>query len=359
DHAGTAGTLLTIYALAYAPLSPLLVALTGRIGRRRVLAGGLSIFTVAALLGALAASYEMLAVTRVLAAAGAGLVTPVTSAIVAGLAPPETRAKSLAAVFLGITLAQVLGIPVGSWAAYTFGWRAALFIVVALAVPVVALIWTRVPAGLSFQSSSLRDLGAVLRDGPKMAAIAFTATFLAAIFLLYTYMAPLLSTTMGYGRNEITFILFIFGIGAVAGNILGGIMADRFGSVRTLAGIVLLQLVFMPFYSFLPVPGALLLGWTLIWSSIGWSFGAAQQVRLVELCGAQAPVALALNASAIYVGGAVGSGIGAGVIEGAGLGALGIAATLMMLVALANLRLSRRLSGQAPSQPSSSPKASQ
>ncbi|MEO1704512.1 MAG: MFS transporter, partial [Pseudomonadota bacterium] len=220
------------------------------------------------------------------------------------------------------------------------------------------LIWTRVPAGLSFQSSSLRDLGAVLRDGPKMAAIAFTATFLAAIFLLYTYMAPLLSTTMGYGRNEITFILFIFGIGAVAGNILGGIMADRFGSMRTLTGIVFLQLVFMPFYSFLPVPGALLLGWTLIWSSIGWSFGAAQQVRLVELCGAQAPVALALNASAIYVGGAVGSGIGAGVIESAGLGALGIAATLMMLVALANLRLSRRLSGQAPSQPSSSPKAS-
>ncbi|MCH2075617.1 MAG: MFS transporter [Rhodobacteraceae bacterium] len=84
---GTAGTLLTIYALAYAPLSPLLVALTGRVGRRKVLAAGLSIFATAALVGALAPSFGILASSRVLAAAGAGVVTPVTAAIVAGLAP--------------------------------------------------------------------------------------------------------------------------------------------------------------------------------------------------------------------------------------------------------------------------------
>ncbi|MEL6549155.1 MAG: MFS transporter [Pseudomonadota bacterium] len=357
--ASAAGTLLTIYALAYAPLSPVLVALTGRIGRRRVLASGLGLFAVAAGAGAMAPSFEVLGATRVLAAAGAGVVTPVTAAIVAGLAPPENRAKALATVFLGITLAQVLGIPAGSWVAYTFGWRAALLIVAALAVPVIFLIWTRVPKGLSFQSTSLSDLGAVLRDGPMMVAIGFTASFLAAIFLLYTYLAPLLSARMGFGRDEITLVLLVFGVGAVIGNILGGALADRIGAGRTLTLLVVLQIPLLPFYSLLPVPGIALLAWTLVWSTVGWSFGAAQQLRLVELCGAQAPVALALNASAIYVGSAVGSGIGAGVISLAGLDALGIAAAFMMIAALANLRLSRRLSPGGPAQPSSSPTSSQ
>ncbi|MEL6915642.1 MAG: MFS transporter [Pseudomonadota bacterium] len=355
---GAAGTLLTIYALAYAPLSPILVALTGRIGRRRVLASGLSVFAAAAFIGALAPSFEVLGATRVLAAAGAGVVTPVTAAIVAGLAPPKRRAKALATVFLGITLAQVLGIPAGSWIAYTFGWRTALLIVAALAVPAIAIIWARVPRGLSFQATSLADLGAVLRDGPMMVAIGFTATFLAAIFLIYTYLAPLLSARMGFGRDEITLVLLVFGIGAVIGNILGGVLADRIGAGRTLTALVLVQFPLLPFYSALPVPGAALFGWTFLWSVAGWSFGAAQQVRLVELCGAQAPVALALNASAIYVGSAVGSGIGAGVISLAGIERLGIAAAALMLLALANLQLSRRLSPGGPARPSSSPTSS-
>ncbi|MEM9438690.1 MAG: MFS transporter [Pseudomonadota bacterium] len=341
---GTAGTLLTIYALAYAPLSPLLVALTGRIGRRRVLMGGLSLFALAALLGALAPNFEVLAASRIMAAAGGGIVTPVTAAIVAGLAPPEHRAKALAAVLLGITLSQALGIPAGSWIAYTFGWRMALLTVVALAACVILLAWSKIPRGLSFQASSLGDLSAVLRDGRMMLAIAFTATFLSAIFLLYTYMAPLLSRSIGFGRDEISLILFTFGIGAVIGNFLGGALADRFGAGQTLVVLTLLQIGALPFYSFLPMPVALIFGWTLMLSVICHSFGAAQQLRLVELCGSQAPVALALNASAIYLGSALGSGLGAATIASLGYPALGLAASLVMVAALANLQASRKLS---------------
>ncbi|MEL6608269.1 MAG: MFS transporter [Pseudomonadota bacterium] len=342
----TAGQLLTVYALAYAPLSPLLVALTGRIGRRRVLTAGLTLFALAAMLGALAPSYDWLAASRILAAAGAGVVTPVGAAIVAGLAPPDRRASALAAVFLGITLAQVLGVPAGSWVAYTFGWRAALWIVVALAVPTALLIWTRVPAGLQFQATTLKDLGALLRDGPMMLAIAITAVFLGAIFTLYTYMAPLLSGTMGYGRDQITLILLVFGVGAVIGNILGGWLADRYGAGRTLLGLFLVQLVAMPFYSLLPVATPLLVLWTLGWSTLGWAFGNPQQLRLVILAGPRAPVALALNASAIYVGSALGSGFGALLISGPGYSALGLGAAVAMLAAIAALLLSLRVSGR-------------
>ncbi|MEL7092077.1 MAG: MFS transporter, partial [Pseudomonadota bacterium] len=156
---GAAGALMTAYAVAYAVLSPLLVSLTGRMGRRRVMALGLGLFALAALTSAIAPTLTVLAAARVLAAAGAGMFTPVAAAVAAALYPAERRARVLAAVFFGLTLAQVLGVPVGAWVAYSFGWRWAFWVVVALALPALVVIWLCVPRGLSFQPVTLVDLG--------------------------------------------------------------------------------------------------------------------------------------------------------------------------------------------------------
>ncbi|MEL6619421.1 MAG: MFS transporter [Pseudomonadota bacterium] len=342
--AASAGVLLTVYALAYAVLSPLLVSLTGTVGRRRVMALGLGLFLMAALMSALAPSMTVLGLARVLAAAGAGLFTPVAAAVAAALYPVEQRARVLAAVFFGLTLAQVIGVPAGSWVAYTFGWRWAFWIVVGLSLPCLALVWTFVPRGLSFQPVSLGDLGTILLDGRMMLATFFTASFLGATYVLYTYIAPLLSETMGYGRDGVTAVLVIFGIGAVIGNILGGILADRIGWRRTLTVLCLCQMAVMPMFSLLPVNDVLLMALALAWSVSGWSFMSGQQVRLIGAAGARAPVVLALNAAAIYVGAAVGSALGAGVITQFGLSSVGLAAGLAAGVALLHLLLSVRLS---------------
>ncbi|WP_224813971.1 MFS transporter [Hasllibacter sp. MH4015] len=336
------GALLTTYAILYAIMSPLLVSLTGRIGRRRVLAMGLVIFGTAALLSALAPTLFALHLTRGLAAMGAGVITPITAAVAAMLVPPERRARTLAAVFAGLTIAQAVGIPVGGWVAYTFGWRYAFAIVAILSAPALIVMWRIVPAGLSFSPVSLRDLGATLRDLPVMAAILFTATFLCAIFALYTYFAPLLAADMGFARDGITLALLIFGLGAIVGNIAGGRLSDRFGPSRTLVVLTALQVLTLPLYSFLPLPTAAVMVYTFVWSVIGWSFGTAQQARLVLLDPARAPVLMALNAAAIYIGAAAGSAIGGLVIDRASVSALGLAAALVMAVALAHLIASDR-----------------
>ncbi|MBF9044655.1 MFS transporter [Rhodobacterales bacterium HKCCE4037] len=336
------GALLTSYAVIYAVLSPLLVSLTGTIGRRRVLALGLAILGISALLSALAPSLLVLHISRGLAAMGAGLVTPVSAAVATMLTAPERRARTIAAVFAGLTIAQAVGIPVGGWVAYTFGWRYAFAILAALSLPALVLLWRIVPAGLSFVPVSLRDLGRILGDLPTMGAILFTATFLCSIFLLYTYFAPLLAADMGFGRDGITLTLFIFGLGAIVGNVTGGTFSDRIGASRTLTILTALQIVTLPLYSFLPLPAPLLLAYTFVWSVIGWSFGAAQQVRLVTLDPARAPVLLSLNAACIYLGAAAGSSIGGLVISRASVSALGIAAALVMVAALAHLILSNR-----------------
>ena len=111
-----AGWMMTSYALGYAVLSPVLVSATGAVGRRRILAFGLGIFALASLICAVAPNVTVLFAARVLAAAGAGIVTPVAASIAAGLSPPERQARALAVVFSGMTLAQVIGVPVGGLA---------------------------------------------------------------------------------------------------------------------------------------------------------------------------------------------------------------------------------------------------
>lgn len=339
-----AGQIMTVYALSYAVLSPCLVALTGSMGRRRIMAIALVLFALSNVMAALSAGTTGLNISRVIAAAGAGLFTPIAAATAAGLSSVEDRGRTLAAVFFGLTLAQVLGVPAGSFVAYTFGWRAAFAIVAVLALPCIYLIWTRVPAGLRFQAVTLTDLGDVLRDARLMLAIAFTATFLGAIYILYTYVAPLLEATMGFNRNGITLALLVAGLGAVTGNVIGGVMADKLGARRWLLLVSVAQVAVMPLFSTLPLPVPVVFVLIFGWNCVGWSFLASQQVRLVSLAGPRAPVVLALNAAAIYVGAALGSAIGGAVLANIGVLALGSAAGLAAVIAVAHTIWSHRLS---------------
>lgn len=334
--------LLTVYSIAYAASSPILVALTGRIGRRRVLTAGLGIFTLAMALSALAPGMTVLYPARVMAAAGAGMVTPVALAIAAALAPPERRGRALSMVFLGLTLSQVAGVPVGSWLSYTFGWRSVFVLVTLMALPCLWLVWTRVPAGLRFSPVTLRDLGGVLRNPVALITVGFTVVFLASIYMVYTYLPPMLSETMGYGRDGVSLTLLIFGAGAPLGNLLGGRMADRLGPARSLILICGAEILCLPLFALLPLPGALLLGFVFFWSLVGWCFSPSQQLRLVALAPPLAPVLMSLHAASIYVGIAAGSGLGGLVLDRSGLLMLGPAAGVVAIVSLGVLILSDR-----------------
>ncbi len=336
------GLLLTIYALAYAIGSPLSIALTGRLSRVRVLTIGMSIFMVGALLAAFAPDPLTLYASRIVAALGAGMFTPVTSVVAMALVPPARRGKALAQVFIGFTLAQVLGVPIGSFIGYTFGWQIAFALVAVLSLLCLIGVTRLVPQTLSVPANSLTTLVQTMRNPPVMNAVMFTASYITCAYVLFTLIAPLLEEQMQYSRNGVTALLALYGLGAVLGNILGGRLTDRIGPYRSLIIACVSQTLLLPFFSVLPLPDLLLFAIAIVWSTFGWSFMVPQQARLVAAAPDGQSVVLALNAAAVYVGASVGSTLSGLISEAYGLNMLGLAAALCAILALFHLLLSER-----------------
>ncbi|MEZ5659811.1 MAG: MFS transporter [Burkholderiaceae bacterium] len=341
------GWVVSIYAIAYAIGSPVLVALTGRWARRSVLATGMCLLIVSALICALAPSFEILLAARIVSALGAGLITPVTSGVAFAVAAPGQQGRAMSAVFFGLTLAQALGIPAGSFIGFQYGWRVAFWLVLAVGLVALAGLWWRIPRTLAVRVNSLRTLGQALASPARMASILFTAVFLGAIYIIHTYFAPLLMGRMGFGRDGVSLGLLALGLGAITGNLVGGWLSDRFGPLRTLTIIGVAQILATPMFSFLPLPAVLVLPWAFLFSALGWAFAVPQQARIVAQAPEAASVTLALNAAAIYLGVAGGAAIGGLVLAHTGLDALGWAAAATMVLAVVHLHLSERMALRA------------
>jgi DHA1 family inner membrane transport protein len=176
-----AGWMMTAYALVYTVASPILVALSGKVDRQRVLTAGLVLFLMGALLAALAPTYSILLVARMVMALGGGLVTPVIATIAVAMSSPETRGAVLSRVFFGLTLSQVIGVPVGAWLGYALGWQSAFAIVAVLTALSLVLIIRSLPRGIVTPSASLASLGALLVTPRLVLAVLFTALFIGGI----------------------------------------------------------------------------------------------------------------------------------------------------------------------------------
>ena len=333
-----AGSLMTLYAMVYAISSPLLVASTGRLDRRSALIGGMATFTLGAVAAALASGLTGLLIARSIMAVGAGMVTPLAASVAIALAAPAGRGRALALVFGGLTLAQALGVPLGAWLGYQFGWRAAFATVVGLGALSLAALYVCLPRGISVPVASLRSLFSVFASARETVAVSFTALFMGGLYVFFTFTAPFLEARYLLARDGVTIVLALFGIGAVLGNSMGGLLTDRIGPNKTLVLLCLSQLILLPLITLVTLPLVGFAATMLLWSVCSWSVMVPQQARLALLSPTKISVLLALNASAIYLGSSIGSALGGVLMRSDDpFSWLGPAGALLMLVALASL----------------------
>ena len=346
-----AGQLVTLFALAYAVAAPIMATLTATLPRRPLLVSALAVFTAADVFAAFAPGYAWLALARVLAAVSAAAYTPAAGAVAAMTADPAQRGRALATVTGGLSVAVVIGVPVGTWIGSVFGWRMTFVFVAALAAVAMTGIAATLPATQTPVFVPFRDRLALLGRGTVLAAFAITTTWMTGIYVLYTYIAPVLRITAGVTERELSVLLLVFGAFGVVGTWLGGMGADHLGVTRTsVPSLVVIGgvLFALPVLATTPLRATLLMG---LWG-LGWTFVAAHQHRLVSLAPSTPAVILSFNSSALYLGIGLGAGIGGLLFDRMPLSVLGVVGCAFEIVALALvLALARAGAGPIPERP--------
>jgi MFS transporter, DHA1 family, inner membrane transport protein len=340
----TAGMLISGYALGVVFGAPLLTALTARWPRKVVLLGLMGVFTLGNLACALAPSYGLLMAARVLTALAHGTFFGVGSVVATGLVAPERRASAIAVMFTGLTIANIVGVPFGTWLGQQFGWRATFWAVAAVGVVASLIVLVLVPktAGEIETGSWRDDLKAIAR-GPVLLGFLVTVLGFAGVFAVFTYIAPMLTRIAGFADAAVSPILLVFGGGLVVGNLLGGRLADRSLNGAVLATLVALTavLALMTFAIRSQIAAVAFVG---LLGAAGFATVAPMQMWVLDKArGAGQSLASSFNIAAFNLGNALGAWAGGAVIDhGPGLGFVPLAAALFpfgaLVVALVAIR---------------------
>lgn len=341
-----AGLLISLYALGVVIGAPLIAGYAARFPRHRVLIVLASGLLLGNLLTVLAPTFETVAVARLIAGLPHGAYFGIAAIVAADLLGPGRRAMGVSIVMSGLTVANVVGVPLGTWLGQVAGWRAAYGVVVgifALAVVLVALIVPTMPGD---GSRSLRHELGVFRIGQVWLALGVGAIGFGSFFAVYSYISPLVTEVAGAPEWTVPIVLVATGLGMTAGNLVGGVVADRSLARAMVAAFALLAVgsAVVGFTAHNPVT---LVGAMFLFGAISALAGPAVQTRLMDVSGDRPTIAAALNHSGMNVGNSLGAALGGGVIAlGWGYVApawLGVVLALLGVgLVLASLALDRR-----------------
>ncbi|MBN7122454.1 MFS transporter [Erwinia billingiae] len=344
----SAGWLISGYALGVAIGAPIMALLTAKLPRKRTLMLLMVIFIIGNGLCALAYSYNLLMMARVVTALCHGAFFGIGAVVAASLVAPGKQASAVALMFTGLTLANVLGVPLGTWFGQLYGWRATFWGVSVIGVLAFIGLIVSLPTNRDEKPVHLASEIGALANGKLWLSLLMTVFFAAAMFALFSYIAPLLLQVTGISDKGVSWTLFLIGGGLTAGNILGGKLADRKLSLSLILSFSLIA-VFSLIFSWTSHALWLAELTLFLWAMATFATVPGLQINVVRH-GKEAPnLVSTLNISAFNVGNAFGAWAGGAVIgSGYGLTAVPVAAAVLavggLILCLITFRPSR---GQA------------
>ncbi|POX46307.1 MFS transporter [Streptomyces sp. Ru72] len=332
----TAGHLVSAYALGVVIGAPLLAAVTARMSRRTVLIGLMALFVLGNALSALAPGYDWLLAARFLSGLPHGAFFGVGAVVATNLVAPERRARSVSLMFLGLTVANIAGVPVATLMGQHLGWRATFLGVSAIGLAAIASLSLLIPHDHTHApAGGLRGELAALRSLPVWLALATTVAGFGALFSAYSYVTPMLTDAAGYADSSVTLLLALFGVGATIGNLVGGRLADHSLRGTLFGGLTSLAVVLALFPLLMGAELSAALAVTLL-GVAAFVTGSPLQLMVMEKASAAPSLASSANQAAFnlanaggaWIGGlalAAGFGVTSPAVAGAGLAVLGLA----------------------------------
>lgn len=327
------GQLITAGAVTMGLGAPLLAAALGGWDRRHLLTLALAWYAVGHLLAALMPHFAALLPVRALSVLGAAVFTPQAAAAITVMAPVHERGRLITFVFLGWSLASVLGMPLHSYIGEAFGWRWAFVLVALLSAAGALGVWRTMPHGVRPTPLSLASWRSALTHPLLMGIVVVTVLSGAGQFTLFSYFAPYYRQELGAGAAAVSLLFLWFGAFGLVGNLVVSRWIDRVGAARCVNATLVLMALSLLLW---PLAGsALAMAFVLVpWALGCFSSNSAQQARVSTASPAYAPALLALNTSAIYVGQAIGAAGGGALLAAGGYGPLSWAALAWMGLAI-------------------------
>ncbi|MEU6488718.1 MFS transporter [Streptomyces sp. NPDC046887] len=314
----TAGFLVSGYAVGVVLGAPLMTALGTRVSRKRMLMLLMGLFIAGNLLSALAPAFGMMLTGRVVASLAHGAFFGIGAIVAADLVAPEKKAGAIAMMFTGLTVANVVGVPAGTFIGQAAGWRITFYAVAALGVLGLLGVAKLVPEQPKAEGARLSQELAAFRNVQVLLAMAMTVLGFGGVFAAITYITPMMTEAAGFAESSVTWLLVLFGVGMVVGNLIGGKFADRrlmpmlFVSLSALA----LTLAAFTFTADNKIAAAVTV--TLI-GAFGFATVPPLQKRVLDQAAAAPTLASAMNIGAFNLGNAIAAWLG-GMVIAAGFG---------------------------------------
>ncbi|MFB7721654.1 MFS transporter [Nocardia sp. NPDC056100] len=314
----TAGHIVSAYALGVVVGAPVIAAMAARVGRKKLLIALMVAFSVGNAASVIAPTFATLTAARFVSGLPHGAYFGVASLAAASLAPVGQRAKAVAAVMLGLSAANVVGVPAATWLGQHLGWRDAFVVVTIIGLATIAAIFKFVPELHGIRLTDPRtELGA-LRRSQVLLTLVVGAVGFGGMFAVYTYITTTLTDVAGMQVGFVPIVLALFGLGMVAGNILGGILADRGVDRSIFIALLSMVVILAAFVAAAHNPFTAAIGAFFIGAS-GAALGPGLQTRLMDVAHDAQTLAAALNHAALNIANAAGAWLG-GLVIAAGLG---------------------------------------
>ncbi|MEU9855727.1 Cmx/CmrA family chloramphenicol efflux MFS transporter [Streptomyces sp. NPDC047974] len=339
-----AGLLISAFAIGMVVGAPLLAVATLRLPRKTTLIALITVFGLSQIAGALAPSYGILFASRVISALACAGFWAVGAAVAIAMVPVDTRARALAVMIGGLSIANVLGVPAGSFLGEHLGWRSAFWAVGAASAIALAGVVTRIPhLPLPETKPRLRQELTIYRDRQVLLSITVTALAAGGVFCAFSYLAPLLTDVSGLGEAWVSGVLALFGIGALVGTVIGGRVADAHLFGVLLTGITASTVFLVALALFAAVPAATVTLAFLLGVSAFYT-APALNARMFNVAGAAPTLAGATTTAAFNLGNTAGPWLGGTVIDAdLGYASPAWAGAAMTLLALATAAVALRL----------------
>ncbi|MCJ7841465.1 MFS transporter [Lederbergia sp. NSJ-179] len=342
------GQLITIFSLVYAIFTPVLMALTSGMNRRKLMLYSLGVFIIGNILAFVLPGYGLFIVSRIIMALGAGMVVVTALTIAEKIAPKGKQGSAIATVVMGFTASLIIGVPLGRMTSDLLGWKAVFGGIALLGLLAMVVISLTIPKIQGDKPVSLTQQLTLFKKPKVVLGLAITFFWLGGYSIAYTYLSPYLLNISGVSDKLLSGVLLIFGIASLVGSKFGGFSTDRWGVNFTLISGMTLHIIMLILFSLVTDSYVGVLIILILWSFAAWSSGPTQQYHLATIEPESSGVLLGLNQSMMQLAMAAGAAIGGIFVERVSLssitwvGALGVAIAIVVTI-LASRATSKKI----------------